>query len=173
MDEAEIENLRKTSVSSLKGSNVDAKFIYEEAIRLIDETDVDFLLKSQALVVAAAALNDTGEYAMGGEVFEELLNLARAEGATTLELRCIEGLARSWFYLGDRKRAVHLLETGFARAKGIKNSDSEKWFRLAIDEIRDGRIAFPQTIKPPSHAPGVTKTKWTSLSALQKRDQEL
>jgi hypothetical protein len=139
-----LSKLAKVAAASMRGAPVDAKWIYDESLALIQDRET-FQTNAlwHTLVDCARALNDVGEFALGGEIFELLLTHSRERRYPKIEFDALEGLGQSWFYLGDKDRAFQYLNTGLELAIRLKKRTAEAKFQDAIANYLSEKPAFP------------------------------
>jgi hypothetical protein len=102
--------LRNISCEVFAGAPTDGQWLFEEALWLIDNRSIRGSLDFWRVILEAGrAINHLGEYAIAGELFEEIIETARKIRFSRVEFDALEGVAFSWFYLGDRARAIKYL----------------------------------------------------------------
>lgn len=165
--------LNRVCCACFAGEPADPHWLFDEAINLIEcrpaDADITFW---RGVVEAGRTLNHMGEYAMGGELFEVIAEIARNIRFPRLEFDALEGLAYSWFYLGDRTRAIKYLDYGLKLANRLNRPVAAERLRVAIENFRSGRVLYPDDLKVPNTSPG-RKSRFVHLSTLLKRDQSL
>lgn len=167
-----LSKLAKVASASMRGEKVDPKWIYDESLALLEQSEAFHTNALWHTVVdSARALNDTGEYALGGEIFELLLQKARDRRYPKIEFDALEGLAESWFYLGDKDRAFQYLEVGLALATRLKRSQIIERFQDTIDQFREGKISFTGVIKAPADANTGQMKRKAHVSSLLKKER--
>ncbi len=172
MDER-LSKLAKAAAASMRGASVDSQWIYEESLALSEQSQA---LQTNALwrilVDCASSLNDVGEYALGGEIFELVLNHAREGPHRKIEFDALEGLARSWFYMGDKDRAFRHLDEGLELATRLRKRLAVERFQNALTNYHAGKIVFPPgKIRAPTGS-GTTKPKRQAhISTLLKKER--
>ncbi len=123
---------------------VNSDWVYEECLALLDAYETfDSNELWSTLIDAARALNDSGEYALGGEIFESLLEHGQNRQLPKLEFDALEGLADAWFYLGDKKRAMGYLEQGLKLAIKLDKKDYIENFQISIDFYKTAKSPVP------------------------------
>jgi hypothetical protein len=161
-----LSELNRVCCASFAGEPADPHWLFDEAMDLIEKrpsgADITFW---RGIVEAGRALNEMGEYAIGGELFEVVVGIAREIRFPRLEFDALEGLAFSWFYLGDQTRAIKYLEYGLELAIRLERPKAAERLRLAIDNLRPGQVRFPDNLKAPNTSPG-RKSRWVHLSTL-------
>lgn len=168
-----LSKLAKAAAASMRGEEIDPNWIFEESLELLDQRE-SFQTNAlwHTLVDSACALNDIGEYALGGEVFEAVLEQARERRYPKIEFDALEGLAQSWFFLGDHNRAFVYLNTGLRLAEKLNRRRTIARFQQSIDDYREGKCHFPAgRIKAPTNTSAVRKNRHAHVSSLQKKER--
>src|ERR1700733_5110651 len=165
--------LKRVCCDCFAGEPTDAHWLFNEATFLIENRppDADFMVW-RGVIEAGRALNHIGEYAVGGELFEIIIEIARKIRFPRIEFDALEGLAFSWFYLGDRNRAIKYLEYGLELATKLHRDLAADRFRVAIENYRTGQARFPDNLKAPNTSPK-RQSKNEHLSTLLKQVQTL
>lgn len=166
-----LSKLAKAAAASMRGESIDPNWIYDESMALLEERD-SLLTNAlwHTLVDAACALNDSGEYALGGEIFEALLEHSRERRYPKIEFDALEGLAESWFYLGDHNRAFGYLDGGVKLAAKLNRPREVERFQESIGRYREGTVRFSESggIKAPATS-GARKDRRAHASSLIKQ----
>lgn len=173
MDER-IAKLAKAAAASLRGEEIDPLWLYDQSVLLLEQSSLCEKTNAlwHTLVDASRALNDVGEYALAGEVFEMLLQQARARLYPKLEFDALEGLAESWFYIGDQNRAFRYLQTGKELAIRLNRKSTRERFEIAIESFREGKHAsMSGPIKAPTNSKRMRKNRNSSVSSLLKKER--
>lgn len=171
--DARLSKLAKAAAASMRGAPVDAQWIYAESLALIEDREA-FRTKGfwHTLLDSARALNDVGEYALGGEIFELLLNQARKRSYPKIEFYALEGLAQSWFYLGDKERALRYLDIGLKLATQLKKRVAVERFEDAVAYYHAGKgILPPGKIRAPASAGNTKPKRIAHISTLLKKER--
>lgn len=171
MDER-ICHLAKVAAASLRGEEIDAQWLYDESLSLLEKRD-SYQTNAlwHTLVDAGRALNDVGEYALGGEVFEQLVAQARARCYPKIEFDGLEGLAESWFYMGDHDRALQYLNLGLELASRLKRKHAIERFEDAIEHYRRSKGKCTEAAKAPADARSIRKSRKAHVSSLLKKER--
>jgi predicted ATPase len=94
------------------GSNFDeALVVLAEAATLIDETNERYYEAEVCRIRGALILAQAGERIEAGRALQTALEIARTQGAKSLELRAAHDLAVLWAESGQRQKAYALLNT--------------------------------------------------------------
>jgi tetratricopeptide (TPR) repeat protein len=143
-----LNKLHSICCDAFEGEPIDAQWLFDEAHWLMDSRPPHARLEYWRVIVEAGrAVNHLGEYALGGELFEEIIETARKIRFPRLEFDALEGLAFSWFYLGDRTRAVKYLEYGLEIATKLDRPIAADRFKVRIEKYRSGEPSFPDNLK--------------------------
>ncbi len=171
--EIRLGELKRVCCECFAGESTDVHWLFDEATFLIENRPphADFLFW-HGVIEAGRALNHIGEYAIGGELFEIIIEIARRIRFPRIEFDALEGLAFSWFYLGDRTRAIKYLEYGLELATKLDRAPAADRFKVAIENYRSGQARFPENLKAPNTSPK-RPSKTVHLSTLLKRDRNL
>lgn len=172
MDER-LSKLAKAAAASMRGEEIDPNWIFEESLELLELRD-SFGTNAlwHTLVDSACALNNVGEYALGGEIFEVLLEQARERRYPKIEFDALEGLAESWFYLGDQNRAFNYLDIGLKLATKLNRRRTIERFQDSITRYREGKTQFPAgSIKAPTNTSAARKNRRAHVSSLLKKER--
>jgi len=172
MDER-LSKLAKAAAASMRGEDIDPIWIYGESLELLELRE-SFQTNAlwHTLSDSACALNDIGEYALGGEVFEALLEQARERRYPKIEFDALEGLAESWFYLGDRARAFGYLDLGLELAARLNRRRMIERFEDAIERYKEGKTVFPAAgVKAPTNTSAARKNRRAHVSSLLKKER--
>lgn len=171
MDER-ISHLAKAAKASMRGEEIDAQWLYEESLAVLEERD-SYQTNAlwHTLVDAGRALNDVGEYALGGEIFELLVSHARARCYPKIEFDGLEGLAESWFYMGDHDRALQYLNLGLELATRLKRKHAIERFEDDIEHYRQVKGKCSETVKAPAEAKSMRKSRKAHVSSLLKKER--
>lgn len=133
--------LAQASAAALRGEKIDARAIFDDAKLLLERREgLEISQFWKTLLKAADALNHLGEHALAGEIFESLLQQAREQRDTKVELQAIEGVAESWFKLGARERAVSYLQNGVTRATRLGRKRNVEIFQRMIAQFSEEKL---------------------------------
>jgi len=167
-----IAKLAKVCAASMRGEETDPVWISDQARQLlVEQASFEGNALWHTLVDAGRALHDVGEYALAGEIFEQLLEHARSRKYPKLEFDALEGLGECWFYLGDHGRAMKYLNEGLALAQRLQRKHMIERFESAIEYFLSGKPKFEEGVKAPTNTERAARNRKAHVSSLLKQQR--